>query len=252
MTDTPLIIGHRGGKLPGNDLATLQWAYESHADGVEFDVFICKDGGLFVYHPEKEEKFTFPNEPGKEYDIRDCTTAQIISLRQAPGTFPTFNEVMAHLKGLAQNGANPNFIFMVEIKDYRKDFPGYQSEKLAKDVVGTIIDMGVQNQTQITCFSETVLQLVDAEMTLRNSFLPISSLYKKSEHFIEGEAKNYSCISCQSVKYDDWGDRIVKVCNANGINMALWKSTKTSVVEGPAWYDQAKSWKVRYVISDHI
>ncbi|MEP6787093.1 MAG: glycerophosphodiester phosphodiesterase family protein [Acidobacteriota bacterium] len=52
MSQTPLIIGHRGAsaQAPENTLAAFQMALDAGADGVEFDVQLSKDGVPVVIH----------------------------------------------------------------------------------------------------------------------------------------------------------------------------------------------------------
>jgi len=48
----PLVIGHRGAPRAEteNTLASFQYAVENGADGIELDVWMCRDGQLAVYH----------------------------------------------------------------------------------------------------------------------------------------------------------------------------------------------------------
>ncbi|MEO7539880.1 MAG: glycerophosphodiester phosphodiesterase family protein [Pyrinomonadaceae bacterium] len=52
MSDTPLIIGHRGASdtAPENTLAAFRTAMDAGADGVEFDVRLARDGVPVVIH----------------------------------------------------------------------------------------------------------------------------------------------------------------------------------------------------------
>lgn len=52
MSDTPLIIGHRGDSrnAPENSLAAFRMALDKGADGLEFDVQLAKDGVPVVIH----------------------------------------------------------------------------------------------------------------------------------------------------------------------------------------------------------
>ena len=52
MTNSPLIIGHRGASAyaPENTLAAFQMALDAGADGLEFDVQLAKDGVPVVIH----------------------------------------------------------------------------------------------------------------------------------------------------------------------------------------------------------
>jgi len=48
----PLVIGHRGAPRAEteNTLPSFQYAVENGADGIELDVWMCRDGQLAVYH----------------------------------------------------------------------------------------------------------------------------------------------------------------------------------------------------------
>ena len=52
MSQTPLIIGHRGASAhaPENTLAAFQMAIDAGADGIEFDVQLARDGVPVVIH----------------------------------------------------------------------------------------------------------------------------------------------------------------------------------------------------------
>jgi len=54
----PLIIGHRGASAhaPENTHAAFALAFESGADGIEFDVRLASDGVPFVFHDETFER----------------------------------------------------------------------------------------------------------------------------------------------------------------------------------------------------
>lgn len=54
----PLIIGHRGASAhaPENTHAAFELAFESGADGIEFDVRLARDGVPYVFHDAKFER----------------------------------------------------------------------------------------------------------------------------------------------------------------------------------------------------
>ncbi|MFA4661460.1 glycerophosphodiester phosphodiesterase family protein [Pyrococcus kukulkanii] len=64
-----IVLGHRGwiGKYPENTLLAFQKAIESGADGVEFDVWLTKDGEAIIMHDETIDRTS--NMRGKQKDM---------------------------------------------------------------------------------------------------------------------------------------------------------------------------------------
>jgi glycerophosphoryl diester phosphodiesterase len=52
------LIAHRGASLdaPENTMAAFNQAYQMGARAIEFDVMMCADGGLFVFHDDRLER----------------------------------------------------------------------------------------------------------------------------------------------------------------------------------------------------
>ena len=73
-----LNIGHRGAKgySPENTLNSFQKALELNADGVEFDVHVCKSGELIVIHD-----FTVDRTTNGKGAISDLTLSELKKLR---------------------------------------------------------------------------------------------------------------------------------------------------------------------------
>jgi glycerophosphoryl diester phosphodiesterase len=91
MTKT-LNIGHRGAKAyePENTLPSFQKAIELGADGVEFDVHVCKSGELVVIHDFSVDRTT--NGTGA---ISDLTLRELKELRINDALeIPTLAEVL--------------------------------------------------------------------------------------------------------------------------------------------------------------
>jgi glycerophosphoryl diester phosphodiesterase len=91
MTKT-LNIGHRGAKAyeAENTLASFQKAIELGADGVEFDVHVCKSGELVVIHDFSVDRTT--NGTGA---ISDLTLSELKELRINDALeIPTLDEVL--------------------------------------------------------------------------------------------------------------------------------------------------------------
>lgn len=92
-----LIIGHKGASAiaPENTLKAFQKAIELHADYVEFDSHLTKDGEIVIIHDED----TF-NSTGVRGLVRDKTLEEIKKLDAGEGErIPTLQELIAIAKG---------------------------------------------------------------------------------------------------------------------------------------------------------
>ncbi len=60
MSNSPLIIGHRGASAhaPENTIAAFELALQYHADGVELDAKLTKDGHVVVIHDKTVDRTT--------------------------------------------------------------------------------------------------------------------------------------------------------------------------------------------------
>ena len=104
-----LNIGHRGAKgySPENTLNSFQKALELNADGVEFDVHVCKSGELIVIHD-----FTVDRTTNGTGAISDLTLSELKALRINDSIkIPTLDEVLLlfnknHLINIQLKGAN--------------------------------------------------------------------------------------------------------------------------------------------------
>ena len=88
----PLNIGHRGAKghQPENTILSFQKALELHADGVEFDVHVCKSGELVVIHD-----FTVGRTTDGAGAVADLTLQELKKLRiDGQYEIPTLDAVL--------------------------------------------------------------------------------------------------------------------------------------------------------------
>ena len=92
-----LVIGHKGASAiaPENTLKAFQKAIELHADYVEFDAHLTKDGEIVVIHDDDTYSLT-----GTHSLIKDNTLEQIKKLDAGEGEqIPTLQELVAIAKG---------------------------------------------------------------------------------------------------------------------------------------------------------
>lgn len=111
--DRPLVIGHRGAKAhaPENTLASFALARAQGAEGVEFDVHLCRTGEAVIIHDDDVARTT--NGTGH---VHELTLEQLRALDAGAGQrIPTLDEVFE-----AERAGD--FLFNVELKGYtRKD-----------------------------------------------------------------------------------------------------------------------------------
>jgi len=108
----PLIIAHRGasGHAPENTKAAFQLALDQHADGIELDVMLSKDGRLVVIHDDTVDRTT--NGTGR---VRDLTLNQLMALDAGNGEkIPTLEEVLNTFGG--------RYLINIELKNYATPF----------------------------------------------------------------------------------------------------------------------------------
>jgi glycerophosphoryl diester phosphodiesterase len=93
------IIAHRGSshEAPENTLAAIRLAWRQHADAVEIDVHLSKDGHLVAIHDDNTRKTA-----GRKKKVRDQTLAELRALdagswkhrKWAGEKIPTLAEVL--------------------------------------------------------------------------------------------------------------------------------------------------------------
>ena len=110
----PPVIGHRGacGHAPENTLASMRKAAEFGARWVEFDVKLCRDGHIIVFHDDRVERTTDGSGRVQDLDLaalKELDAGGWYSKGFKGEPIPTLAEVMAVLAELGL-GAN------VEIK----------------------------------------------------------------------------------------------------------------------------------------
>ena len=104
----PKIIAHRGasGLAPENTMAAFQLAMDQHADGIELDVMLTKDGHLAVIHDDTVDRTT--DGTGR---VKDMTLAELQALNAGEGEkIPSLQDVLDEFGG--------RFLINIELKNY--------------------------------------------------------------------------------------------------------------------------------------
>ena len=113
----PKIIAHRGasGHAPENTMAAFRLAMEQHADGIELDVMLSKDGHVVVIHDATVNRTT--NGTGR---VSALTLAELQTLDAGNGEhIPTLEEVLETF--------GDQWVINVELKNHIAPLTGCRS-----------------------------------------------------------------------------------------------------------------------------
>lgn len=157
-----ITIGHRGAKgyEPENTLISFQKAIELKADGVEFDVHICKSGELIVIHD-----FTVDRTTNGTGAIADLTLAELKKLRiDEHHQIPTLDEVLQlltikHFINIELKGSNTAKLVCdcidKNVKENRFEYSNFIVSSFQRDELETVahynsnIHIGVLTQASV-------------------------------------------------------------------------------------------------------
>lgn len=116
----PLVIAHRGasGERPENTLSAYELAVAQHADMIEIDLHLSRDGVIVIHHDAHLDRL------GANGEIADYAAAELAELNAAPNSewtekIPTLLDVL--------NGFGDRMQFNLEIKIGADDaYPGIE------------------------------------------------------------------------------------------------------------------------------
>ncbi len=157
------ILGHRGasGAYPENTIASFQGAINMHADGVEFDVQLSKDGKPIVIHDELLDRTTNGSGLVKDYtlsEIRKLDAGKYYSHLFQSQKIPTLNEVLAIVQNLA--------VINIELKNF------YNYPRLEEEVLQSIKSYDIVDKTIISSFNHhSLLKFKDLEPEVKTGAL---------------------------------------------------------------------------------
>lgn len=157
-----ITIGHRGAKgyQPENTLISFQKTLELNADGVEFDVHVCKSGELVVIHD-----FTVDRTTNGTGAIADLTLAELKKLRiDEHHQIPTLDEVLQlltikHFINIELKGSNTAKLVCdcidKNVKENRFEYSNFIVSSFQRDELETVarynsnIHIGVLTQASV-------------------------------------------------------------------------------------------------------
>lgn len=143
-------VAHRGyhpdKKRTENSMAALKSAQELGVYGSEFDVWMTKDGGLFVNHDGKLNGVT----------IESSTTAQVQNLTLENG------EKISTLQAYLEQGKKvPNVKMILEIKSHQTD---RTNQNAASACIELVKSLGMTDQVEWIAFNYSICKQIRAEL----------------------------------------------------------------------------------------
>ncbi len=137
-------------------------AFENGLDGVELDVYVSKDGQVFVFHDDDAERLT-----GVKGFIYEMTSQEIAKLRvkqkltysgvdivyECEEMIPTLEEVIKEFQG-------KNFLIDIELKPSR---PTWSQRHFGKVVAELIRKLNFENQCVVTGFDFFKVNATESE-----------------------------------------------------------------------------------------
>lgn len=198
-----LVIGHKGASAiaPENTLKAFQKAIELHADYVEFDSHLTKDGEIVIIHDADTFSLT-----GVHGLIRDKTLKEIKKLNAGEGErIPTLQELVAIAKG--------KIGLQLEIK----------STGLLERMVKILRKENLIQNSIVSCFMfDELLKLKEIEPKLKIGFLLPAELARSriiKRKILKCEKEGFYAIHPHFNTVDK---EIVDFAHTNGLKVNVW------------------------------
>lgn len=206
----PLVWAHRGasGYAPENTLPAFAMAADMHADGVELDIQLTKDGEIVVCHDERVDRTS--NAKG---NIRDFTLAELKKLDFSNGKLayegvqiPTMREVCDLLKptGLTIN---------IELKTGEYFYPGIE-EKIVK----LIHECGMEKKVIYSSFNHySIRKLQELDPEAETAFL-----YEDGFIDMSAYGEKYGVKALHPSGYNLQYPAFMEDCRKRGLDVNVW------------------------------
>ncbi len=198
-----LVIGHKGASAiaPENTLKAFQKAIELHADYVEFDSHLTKDGEIVIIHDADTFSLT-----GVHGLIRDKTLKEIKKLNAGEGErIPTLQELVAIAKG--------KIGLQLEIK----------STGLLERMVKILRKENLIQNSIVSCFMfDELLKLKEIEPKLKIGFLLPAELVRSriiKRKILKCEKEGFYAIHPHFNTVDK---ELVDFAHTNGLKVNVW------------------------------
>lgn len=205
-----LVWAHRGasGYAPENTLEAFEKAAEMHADGVELDIQLSKDGEIVVIHDEWIDRVT----EGKG-EVKSYTLAELKNFH-ANQTFPEFKDARIPTLAEVYDLLKPTGLTInVELKTGIFFYPGIEEKvlKLTKD-------MGMEDRIWYSSFNHyTVQKLKQMDPKVQTGILYSDGIYE-----IGAYAEQLNADALHPALYNVLYPGMVEDCHSRGKKIHVW------------------------------
>jgi len=198
---TPKIIAHRGASAhaPENTMAAFQLAFDHHADGIELDVMLSKDGQIVVIHDDTVDRTT--DGSGR---VKDMTLEELQLLDAGDGEkIPLLADVFEQFGG--------DYLINIELKNYTSLF-----DSLPIAVARLVKTYGIEKSVLISSFNAFNLPRFRRQNSATD--LGLITLPNKARHWI------YRLFRCDALHphYGDVDQDMVSSLHARNLLVNVW------------------------------
>ena len=172
----PLVIAHRGasGERPENTLGAFERAIELHADMIETDLHLTRDGVVVIHHDASLARL------GARGEIRDHTAEELSELDAARGVGPV-ERIPTLLDLLDRFGSRMEF--NLELKTGESaPYEGIEARVLA-----AVAERGLLPRMLFSCFDDPVLERLRTVNSQARLAVLVSA--RKPRHVLERAAR---------------------------------------------------------------
>ena len=218
-TRKPLVWAHRGASAvrPENTMPAFAEAVKMHADGIELDVQLSKDGRVVVCHDEKINRTS-----NKKGYVKDYTLAELKKFSFHNGMkayagvrIPTLEEVLELIK-------DTDMTLNIELKTNKFFYEGIEEKVLA--AVGKY---GMAHRVIYSCFNHyTILNIMELSPEARTAFLVSDGFIGLPDYAVSHGVEALHP-SKDILKYPHFTED----CNAAGINVNVWTVNSVSDIK---------------------
>ncbi len=209
-THMPLILAHRGasGVRPENTMPAFVEAVNQHADGIELDIQLTKDGRIVVCHDEKINRTSNGKGYVKDYTLEELKKFSFDNgMREYAGVkIPEIDEVLELLK-------DNDMILNIELKTNKFFYGGIEDR-----IVAAVERYNMTDRAIYSSFNHyTILRIKELSADARTAFLV-------SDGFIDMPGYSYKHgveaihPSKDILKYPDFLDN----CDKYGVKVNVW------------------------------
>lgn len=210
MTVKPVIWGHRGASalMPENTLRSFQKAEEDHADGVELDIQLTKDGQIVVCHDETIDRTS----DGKGY-VKDYTLEELRHFnfnKTHPevkhADIPLMKEVFELLKP-------GNLTINIELKTGVFDYPGIEEK-----IIALTHEEGFENRVIYSSFNHySILRIQELDPEAKTAFLYADGALDMPAYGHKHHVQALHPDKC-NLRYPDFMEQ----CRLYGLDVNVW------------------------------